>query len=760
MELLLPAGGLRHVFAAFDYGADACYLGIGSLNARAGAQNFTVEDYRKAVNFARQRKKKIYLTFNTLLKNCELDSVFKTIDAIYDLQPDGIIVQDIGLASMIKRDFPKIPLIASTQMGFHNVSGVKFAEDFGFKRVILSRELTLKEIETIRAASSVELEVFIHGAICFSFSGYCFASSFIGGNSGNRGRCSQVCRMLFDGDFNGFIFNLKDLAGFDFVKSLHDIGVDSLKIEGRLKDELYVAVNSFVYRKFLDEASGKIRLETEEKEKLKKLSTIVYSRKQWAGYFASDHPEDCIDASFPGNYGLFIGRVKKSWKGAVLLDNFSFPLGRHDGVLIFSGKTPIPAKIVAVEGRKIFLSKVKRIKAGSSVFLVHSAKVQNQFPVKSYNVKPAVPEIHLFIELSDKVLNLKAFNPVRRVWKSLSFPVYTEPAKNQAVDVDTIRAEFKKSSRFGFSAVVKHVNVPEGIFIRKSELSSVRKTAFSLIQKDLFPLKKYRFPDVRIPGVQRYRPDAIFVVDDKNVESFLKFSRRFKGNFVVFLKTRALETVTRFKLAGLRTGIVFPLILKTYEEQKFLSFLNSAVDAGVRDFMISHYYGLKIAERFKDVRVFGRYTLYTLNLESVIALKKKVDFLTVSVEDDLENINAISKGVDIITIYQNTPLFLSQTCLKKIFKECPESYKECSEAYRITKKTGKYRDSFTVSFERCRTILFGNKPLNLNRLKDRLPPLVPEFDFTLTRHSPERMRKIYSGDFVSGHVANLLRGLK
>ncbi|WP_457569220.1 peptidase U32 family protein [Desulfurobacterium sp.] len=761
MELLLPAGSLNHTFAAFDYGADACYLGIGSLNARAGAVNFSSEDYRKALAFSRERGKKLYLTFNTLLKEKEIDQVFKIIDDIYDLLPDGIIVQDIGLASLIKREFPGIPLIASTQMGFHNVSGVKFAEDFGFKRVILSRELTLKELESIRKSSSIQLEVFIHGAICFSFSGYCFASSFLGGNSGNRGKCSQVCRMFFKGDVNGFAFNLKDLAGFDFVKELYEIGIDSLKIEGRLKDELYVAVNAFVYRQFIDAAKGKIFLDKKERERLKKLSAIVFSRKRWNGYFVTDHPDDSIDPDFPGNYGLFIGKIKSAKKKQIVLDNCSFPLSRHDGILIFENKEPVPAKVLNVKGNTISISSDRIFKKGSKVYLVHSVKVQNSFPVKTYNPKPFKPQILFSVRLGENLIEVKAENPVRNIEKSYSFPVKTEPAQKAPVRNSDIVKEFKKSGDFLFEAIIDSVKIEGEFFVRRSELSKIRKELFSLIEKELFPKKHYRIFEKGFEKQKRL--SAVFVVDEINLPAFLKFSKRLEKDFIVFVKTFNLDLLKELIKTDMSLGLVMPLILKTYEEENFRNFVHQAFKAGIKNVLVPHYYGIEMLKEFKGLKLFADYTLYTLNRESAVFLKNHFSYLTISVEDDMQNIESISDLCDIVTIYQDTPLFQSQTCIKKVFFSCPgkemEIFERCPSDYRIKKIAGKVKDSFKVKFENCRTILLWDRPLNLNRLKENFSSFIPRFDFVYKTYTEEEMEKIFSGINQAGHIANTLRGL-
>ncbi|SNR78006.1 peptidase U32 family protein [Desulfurobacterium atlanticum] len=755
MELLLPAGRKEHIFAAFNYGADACYLGVGRYNARAGSENFTVEDYRRFLKFARDKNAKIYITFNTVLKNSEIEKVFSILDEIYDLNPDGIIIQDLGLAYLVKREFPKIPLIASTQLGIHNISSAKFAEDFGFKRVILARELTLKEIEEIKKNTSIEIETFIHGAICYSYSGFCFASSFLGGHSGNRGKCSQVCRMFFDGDFKGSVFNLKDLAGFDYVKKLYEIGIDSLKIEGRLKDPLYVAVNAFVYRQFIDEASGKIKIDGSKKEYFRKISKIVFSRKTWNGYFENDHPEDCIDSEYTGNYGLFIGKVKKTVRQGFVVDKLSFPVKKHDGLLIFEDGKPFPTKVFKVAGKKIFIKPFKHFKVNSDVYLVHSVKLQNSFPIRLLKTSEAKPTIEISVELQEGSINVKAFNPVREVGKDFSLPLKTEKPEKITITEKMLKVEFKKSGNYSFDVLVKEVSVSGKFFISKRELSSARKQIFKEIEKLLFKKKKYKVSDVEKFSLEF---EKIFVVDDINFDSFLSLPDSHFLNSILFLKSFDVLKFRKLIDKGFRVGVSLPLIVKTYEEEKLKKFIEKLIELGIKDFLIPSVYGIALFKG-KEVNLYGDYTLYTSNSETL----KFFDSLgfksfTYNVEDDFQNISSLSSANGIIIIFQDTPLFYSQTCLKKVFKSRFCNLKVCSEKYRITKISGK-RDKFFISFTDCRTVMFWYYPLNLNRFSQQLSG-IRRYDFINRFYSSEKMKEIIEGKYKKGHIGNLLRGLK
>ncbi len=755
MELLLPAGKREHIYAAFEYGGDACYLGVGSFNARTGAENFSIDDYRKFLFYGRKKNRKLYLTFNTLLKNSEIKNVFSILEEIYDLNPDGVIVQDMGLASLIKREFPKIPLISSTQLGIHNVSGVKFAEDFGFKRVILSRELTIKEIEAIKRNTSIEIEVFIHGAMCYSYSGFCFASSFIGGHSGNRGKCSQVCRMFFEGDLKGYIFNLKDLAGFDYVKTLYEIGVDSLKVEGRLKDELYVAVNTFVYRQFIDEAKGKKKLKAEEKYYLKKLSKIVFSRKRWKGYFDTDHPTNIIDSSYPGNYGLFLGKIEKVTSKCFVVNRLSFPVSKHDGLIVFRDGKPIPVKVSGIKNRQIFIKPVEKFKKGDAVYLVHSVKVHNSFPVKEVKVSQAKPLIELEIDISNGEIEVTGRNTVRDVETLLCKNILTEKPEKRALTSLEVSEEFKKSGNFSFEVKIKSIKISEDFFIPRRELSAARKEIYKQLENKLFPKRSYSSTDCY--SFKRVF-EKVIVVDEENAAAVFPLLDSFDEKTAVFIKSFNLNRFLSFKEKNITVGFVLPTIVKTYEEEKLKKFISVLVEHGIKDFFVPNIYGISLLVNF-NVNMYGDYTFYCMNKETVnFFINQNFKSFTFSIEDDLENLSDLEYLNGMVLIYQDTPLFYSQICNKRVFKGCPSNFKECDCNISIFKK-GKKIDRFFLNFADCRTLMIWDRPFNLTKFRNRIRGVF-RFDFVNRTYSSFRMEKIIELKIEQGHSANFVRGLK
>lgn len=249
LELLSPAGGKEALDAAIESGADAVYLGLSEFSARAGAENFDKTALRDALNSCRRAGVKVYVTLNTLLHDRQLEEMEHTIRFLAESAVDGIIVQDLATAAIARSIAPEMPLHGSTQMCVYSPDGAKALEQMGFKRVVLARELSLAEIQAIVQSTSMEIEIFVHGALCMCYSGHCYFSAVVGRNSGNRGRCAQPCRLPYDG---GYPLSLKDLSLISYIDRIREAGITSLKIEGRLKSPVYVGAVTAAFRDALD----------------------------------------------------------------------------------------------------------------------------------------------------------------------------------------------------------------------------------------------------------------------------------------------------------------------------------------------------------------------------------------------------------------------------------------------------------------------------------------------------------------------------
>ena len=291
LELLAPAGNLDAVIAAVQNGADAVYMGFGDgFNARRSADNFTRESFAKAVRYCHIRGCKVYVTLNTLVGDREMEAAAALAQQASDAGADAILVQDLGLARVLRDALPDIPLHASTQMSIHNLAGVEAAAEMGITRAVLSRELSLEQIRFISQHASIETEVFVHGALCFCYSGQCYMSALIGRRSGNRGACAQPCRMQYSmgGRMDEYPLSLRDNCLAGYLQQLEDAGVACVKIEGRMKRPEYVAVVTDVYAKCIHEH----RVPTpEENDRL----ALAFSRQGFTqGYLLGEKGPDML----------------------------------------------------------------------------------------------------------------------------------------------------------------------------------------------------------------------------------------------------------------------------------------------------------------------------------------------------------------------------------------------------------------------------------------------------------------------------------
>lgn len=350
VELLAPAGSPEALDAAIGEGADAVYLGLRSFNARMRTTNFAFNQFEAAVYACHNNSRRVYVTVNTVFEERESDRIYQLLEYLASVGPDGIIVQDAGVAKIAHDHFPSLPLHASTQMNIASVAGCNQLSRAGFKRAVLARELSLEEIRQIRQYTSLELEVFVHGALCISASGLCLFSSYLGGKSANRGQCTQACRRLYESETGkGYYFSPDDLELIEYIPDLIMAGVDAFKIEGRMKSAEYVGAVVSAYRLMLD------NYEKDGEKAMLKAKAILQSdfARRKTSFFISGKPEDYIHPEQSGGTGIALGRIRdartidgKRWA----LMNSSEGLAERDSVRIHrkddSGR--ITTKILAI----------------------------------------------------------------------------------------------------------------------------------------------------------------------------------------------------------------------------------------------------------------------------------------------------------------------------------------------------------------------------------------------------------------------------
>jgi len=345
MELLAPAGTVETFHTALHAGADAVYIGAPGLNARNLARDLTLAEIGAMIEYAHGLGKRVYLAANSLILEKDLPSLAETFFLLQDFQPDGIIVQDLALVNLLRNHFPQLSIHASTLMGCSSSDGAATLSAMGCDRVVLARELTLKEIAALASRVNVELEVFVHGAMCYSSSGLCLFSSFLGGKSGLRGRCVQPCRRGYSWAGRGggqkggkasssgggkYLFSMNDLEGFEAVAQLKRAGVTSVKIEGRLRSANYIGKIVEAYRGVLDAA------EEEEQQAIARavvLAEEAMGRRTSTGYFFSPQPQDAVSAHHSGNMGLHLGSFSQIASTGKCLEGTivpKYPLNRGD----------------------------------------------------------------------------------------------------------------------------------------------------------------------------------------------------------------------------------------------------------------------------------------------------------------------------------------------------------------------------------------------------------------------------------------------
>lgn len=298
-ELLLPAGSLETFFAAIEGGSDAIYLGLKKFNARNRAKNFSFYELQNIVTEANTRNIKVYVTLNTLIKNSETTELIETLAILNQIKPNALIIQDLALANIVNSYFPKLQIHASTQMAVHNSASCNFLKDNGFSRVVLARELTLNELSVLSQNVEVETEFFIHGALCYSVSGQCLFSSYLGGNSANRGLCTQVCRRNFKNQTTRSpLFSMKDFQLIDYIPLFSKMRISSLKVEGRMKTADYVYNVARAYRLAIDDHS-KI-------DEAKNILQTDFAREKTSWFIGKDVKNATTSKS---ETGCFVGQV-------------------------------------------------------------------------------------------------------------------------------------------------------------------------------------------------------------------------------------------------------------------------------------------------------------------------------------------------------------------------------------------------------------------------------------------------------------------
>lgn len=484
VELLAPAKNKTCAFAAIDSGADAIYIGASEFGARKNVPN-SLEDIKEIVDYAHKFDVKVYIALNTILTDSEIERAEKLIAKLEKIGIDALIIQDFGLIEIAQRY--KIPIHASTQCDNRTVEKVKMLEDIGFTRVVLARELSLEEIEAIKKQTKTELECFIHGALCVSYSGQCYLSYLLGGRSANRGECAQPCRKKYslvsqNGEViaqNEHLLCLKDFNAEKHIKKMAEIGVTSFKIEGRLKDENYVKNTVSYYRKLIDKLGlGKTSsgiISTDFEPKLEKSFN-----RGFTDYFLSGKRSEIFSFKTPKAIGEFIGDVKTITNDYLELSNKT-DLHPQDGICFDAGKEYSGFLINKIDGTKIFPNKMpKELKKGDKLY----RNTDSEFEFKLKNSK-TTRKIPVKIIFKDKLIQaLDGQNRICEIQYN-----YEETAQNQEKMKSNIITQFKKSGNSMFEVNDIETDNFKLPFLPVSALNSLRRDLLDKMESER--LKSY-----------------------------------------------------------------------------------------------------------------------------------------------------------------------------------------------------------------------------------------------------------------------------
>lgn len=749
-ELLSPAGSMESLKAAVENGADAVYLGAREFSARQSADNFDREGLLEAIDFAHQRDVFAYITVNTLVKEGEFNDATAYLELLCNHGADAVIVQDIGLLGMLRTHMPDLPISASTQMTIHNSAGARMLQDLGVKRAVLAREMSLDEIRTVRSNTDIELEVFVHGALCICYSGRCLMSSFMGGRSGNRGHCAQPCRKLYElpgrRNTTGYLLSPKDLNMSSRLHDLMEVGVDSLKIEGRMKRPEYVAVVTRTYRDILDRFSDDqdAAITPEEQQRLE----TIFSRGFTEGYISGDPGRSLMSMEKPGNRGTLIGRVTGYGGGgrgrvSVKLD---VPLNPGEGVSIGDNGTTINTLWI---GRK----KIDKGHVGSTVSFTFDTPVPNGTPVYK-NFDPVLMEwtkqtyhsiqrkIPLDIEVEamvDKQLLIKLIDQNGVTAQAVS-DIVISSARQRPLDEKGLGVQVSKLGDTVFVADNLDIQMDENIFIPIGVINSVRREAVEKLAQ-LREEKYRRKCGTNVPGTTRHaknngasRPVLSIRVsgpDDVNTAVAAGAERVYVdiegiiGN--IPLTNVAIEQA---HLAGATVYVRLPDIVKDGEADLVINTVRglSAPD-GILAAAPDQLYMFKDM----DIALAVDYPANAFNSQSLDVLTGMgAGSITVSPELTLKEITDMSEGYEIECVVQGgVQLMVSEHCLIGGIKGCrsPKRDEKDNSGFRVDRPCDTpyaIRDEkeFTFPVEqdaRCRTHVYNSRELCMI---DRLPGLL------------------------------------
>ncbi|MFP5384603.1 MAG: DUF3656 domain-containing protein [Bacteriovoracia bacterium] len=785
-ELLLPVGNMKMCLAALHHGADAIYVGVPFFNARGRTADLSLEELKEMIDLCHLYGVRVNLAFNVVIFQNEFPKVIELLEKILPMGPDAFIVQDLGLAKLIRTMAPHQRIHASTQMTVTNPDAIKFVDDLKIDRFVLGRENSLSEIKLIRQKTDKELEVFVHGALCVAYSGQCFTSESLGGRSANRGQCAQSCRLEYelyvddvkkDLGNKKYLVSPKDLMGIEEVPALRELGVNSFKVEGRLKTPEYVAATAKNYREVLDGAPVNARRRAEE------LAT-TYSRGFFSGWLHGVDHQKLVDGTFSSHRGLETGTVVEVRKKTVIV--FSGTELKAGMGLLFAGKEECGSKIFSVSKtgghfEVELLQKNLPLEKGMKVYLNSNESLFSDLQ-KGWTTRERQKRIPLkfFVEgrIGEKLI-VSVKDPEGREVRVYSQSPLTE-AKERPVTADQICDELSSLGTTAYVLNEFNAQVQPGLFLNHKELKELRR---KLVQK-MNEERTRRKSDVHtyaLSPMQRNleaKPGLNILLRSKvQVEGFHKaFSEFFP--YKELIKSVILDfefgkdyasSVELIKGLGLKAGIATTRILKPSEYYN----LNTIIRCSPDLILVRNLGAIEYLKSKTDIPLIGDFSLNVTNSLSLEYLAGKgLETINVSYDlnqDQLLDMISYSDPSKIeVTLHQYMPEFHMEHCVFAAFLSKGSSFKDCGkpcEKHEVKLKDPYGNMHFLKADQECRNTFFKATPQSAGFLVKELKEKgVGSFRLEALNESTQEINKkiltylkLLNGDMSSTGALNELK---
>ena len=766
IELLAPVGSFDSLKAAVQNGANAVYLGGKDFSARASANNFDREELKEAVKYAHIRDVRVFVTTNTLIKQNELEDFVEYAKFLYDIDVDAIIMQDIGAAMLIHELLPDFELHASTQMVAHSLEDVQYLESIGFKRVVLARELTVEEIKYICDNTNVDIEIFVHGALCVCYSGGCLMSSMIGNRSGNRGRCAQPCRQKYtmidistgeeihnNGDY---LLSTKDLNTIEEIDKIIDTGVLSLKIEGRMKKPEYVATVIKSYRDAIDEyeTTKKVNISDETMEDL----YTIFNRKFTKGLILGEVGDEVMNSNVPNNQGLYVGKVvdynKKAKRLKIKLEG---TLKKGDGINLGGGTIGRIIKgkditQIGYKGETIELDFIGEAKKNQLVFKTSDTDLIDRAQ-KTYTQDKEFAKSLIDAEISIK---LDSYPELRLIDKNENIVTVqgdklVEKALKVALSEEKIETQIKKLGNTPYEIDQLKINLDEGVSMPISLINQMRREAIELLDNARISVKGRRYKDNDIkysPKIYSRNADnkSKIRVKVNNIEA-LKSILNLDIDMIYYEDVSTIEQAMTMANANNKKLIYSaPRIVRNREYKR----LEKSEEYCKDHVQISALGQVKYyKENSESVKFDVDYYLNPFNSETINHYKKEgAETVCISQELNLHEIKETTQYTDLeieTVAYGYIPMMLSEYCpMGVVARSCKKDKRcaNCKESKYVLRdfKGEEYRVSQDIF---CRSTIYNSSANCLiNNLDELSEAGINIFRLDFTHETPELIEKI------------------